>query len=153
PSLVDDGRQFTPGSARNRALMLQTLDVIASALSAGMCLFAATLLASGDPPWHGRARGLALFMLVNGLGSLHQVMLAAQAHRAVPHLIGLTWPLMLMQGPAIYAYVRAMTEPVAAPRTGRSVLLFIWPLLLGLLLVAPFYLLDGPAKVAFMERG
>ncbi len=133
--------------------MLLTLDIIASALSAGMCLFAAALLSSGAPPWHGRARGLAVFMLVNGLGSLHQIMLASQAHRGVPHLIGITWPLMLLQGPAIYAYVRAMTEPVVAPRTLRGWLWYGWPLLLGVVLVTPFYLQDGAAKIAFMARG
>lgn len=133
--------------------MLLTLDIIASALSAGMCLFAAALLFSGDPPWRGRARGLAMFLLVNGIGSLHQIMLASGAHRSAPHLIGITWPLAMLQGPAIYAYVQAMTHPVAVPFTVRRFIALGWPVLLGVVLVTPFWLLDGPAKVAFMARG
>jgi AraC-like DNA-binding protein len=133
--------------------MLQTLNMVASAFSAGLCLLAAAVLASAIPPWQGRARGLAVFMFVNGIGSLHQVMLDSGAHRHAPHLIGLAWPLLMLQGPAIYAYVRAMTDPAPAPRSLRSLVLFGWPLLLGALLITPFCLLDGPSKIAFMERG
>lgn len=133
--------------------MLAYLGVAASAMVAGMCFFTAALLFRSGPPWHGRARGLALFMLVCALAAAHDVLLASGVQRAAPHLIGFAWPFAMLQGPAIYAYVRAMTSPQARPCTPRSLLAGGWPLLAGVAFAMPFYLLDGPAKVAFMERG
>jgi AraC-like DNA-binding protein len=59
----------------------------------------------------------------------------------------------MLKGPAILAYVRAMTSSDRSVLTGGRLLPLASPLLLGIVLAAPFYLLDGAAKVAFMARG
>jgi AraC-like DNA-binding protein len=133
--------------------MLASLGVSADAMVAGMCLFTAALLSSGRPPWRGRARGLALFMLIAGLASINDVLLAAGVQHVAPHFIGFNWPFAMLQGPAIYAYVRAMTHPQPPRRAPRDLALLGWPFLLGVVLATPFYMLDGPAKVDFMARG
>ncbi len=133
--------------------MLAYLGVAASSMVAGMCFFTAALLASGRAPWHGRARGLALFMFVSGLASVHDVLLTSGLQQAAPHLIGFAWPFAMLQGPAIYAYVRAMTNPAAQPCTRSTALSIGWPLLPGIALATPFYLLDAQSKVEFMVRG
>jgi AraC-like DNA-binding protein len=133
--------------------MLAYLAVAVSAMVAGMGFFTAALLQSRGPPWHGRARGLALFMLISALASAHDVLLTAGVQRVAPHFIGFAWPFAMLQGPAIYSYVLAMTNPAPRPYTHHNLLALGWPLLAGLLLATPFYLLDGPSKVAFMARG
>jgi AraC-like DNA-binding protein len=92
-------------------------------------------------------------MLIAGLASIHDVLLAAQAQRVAPHFIGFNWPFAMLQGPAIYAYVQAMTSPGPVQRTPRELMLLGWPFLLGLLLATPFYLLDARSKIDFMARG
>ncbi len=133
--------------------MLEYLGVAASAMVAGMCIFTAALLFDRKPPWRGRARGLAVFMLVTGLGSVQDVLLAAGVQRVAPHFIGLAWPFAMLKGPAIYVYVREMTSPASPTCTRRNLLSFGWPLLLGIALATPFYLLDGQSKIDFMARG
>src|SRR5262245_5589343 len=133
--------------------MLAYLGVAAAAMVAGMCLFTAALLCSRRPPWHGRARGLALFMLIAGLASIQDVLLDSGVQHVAPHFIGFNWPFAMLQGPAIYAYVLAMTSPQPARHAPRDLLRLGWPFLLGLLLATPFYLLDGQSKIDFMARG
>ena len=133
--------------------MLAYLGVAASAMVAGMSFFTAALLFNRRPPWHGRARGLAVFMFVSGLASMEDVMLTSGLQRLAPHWIGFSWPFAMLQGPAIYSYVKAITSPEPLRYTRRDLLLLGWPLLLGIALATPFYLQDGQFKIEFMARG
>jgi AraC-like DNA-binding protein len=133
--------------------MLQSLGITVPAMVAGMSFFAAATLWSSRPPWHGRARGLAVFMFITGAAAVEEMLLTTGAHRTLPHLLGIAWPLAMLKGPAIFIYVQSITR--SGPPTGRqrSLIAHGWPLLLGTVLAMPFFLLDGAAKAAFMDRG
>lgn len=133
--------------------MLRDFDVAASAMLAGLCFFAGALLVQSRPPYYGRSQGLALFLFVVGLASVEDILTSIGVHLTAPHLLGLSWPFAMLKGPAIYAYVRAMTTPAPPAYSRRDLLLLGWPFLLGVILATPFYLLDGPSKIAFMTRG
>lgn len=120
---------------------------------AGVCFFAGALLANPKPPHGGRSYGLAVFLLVTGLSSVEDVLMATGVHRVAPHIMGLSWPFAMLKGPAIYAYVLAMTTPGPIACCRRNALLLGWPFLAGAVLATPFYMLDGPSKIAFMARG
>jgi AraC-like DNA-binding protein len=133
--------------------MLAYFSVAVSSMVAGMTLFTAALLLNRRPPWYGHARGLAIFMLVAGIAALDDVLLAAGAQQVAPHLIGMAWPFAMLKGPAIYAYVKEMTSPAQPALTRRNLLWLGWPLLLGISLAMPFYVLDGQSKIEFIARG
>ncbi|GAB4525794.1 MAG: hypothetical protein Kow00133_14500 [Amphiplicatus sp.] len=133
--------------------MIQLINIVAPSALAGACVLAAALLVNPKLPCGDRSQGLAVFLILIAFSAIEDLAIAAGLHQRAPHLLGVSWPFAMLKGPAIYAYVAAMTRPTQPEYGPRHLLALGWPFLLGLVLATPFYLLDASAKLAFMAGG
>jgi hypothetical protein len=125
--------------------LINTLLIIGAAQG----LFLAMLLATK----HANSAAnklLAVAMIAFSVFLLEEVYYARGYYVASPHFIGLAKPLVFLFGPILYLYARAVSSGGEALST-RSLLHFL-PFTVVTLYFLPFYLQDGPAKIAFLNR-
>lgn len=94
-------------------------------------------------------RILAVAMLVFSVSIFARVFYAREYYDAFPHFIGVSVPLVFVFGPILYLYARAVSTGGRSFR--KTSLLHFIPFILVTLRLLPFYLQDGPAKLAFLE--
>jgi AraC-like DNA-binding protein len=94
-------------------------------------------------------RILAVAMLVFSVSIFARVYYAREYYDDIPHFIGVSVPLVFVFGPILYLYAQAVSTGGRSFR--KASLLHFIPFLLVTLRLLPFYLLDGPAKLAFLE--
>jgi AraC-like DNA-binding protein len=69
---------------------------------------------------------------------------------SVPNLLHVLAPIDLLYGPLIYLYVLQLTNPVSPRAATRNYWHFL-PALIGIVLLVPFFLLDGTEKLELTE--
>jgi AraC-like DNA-binding protein len=92
---------------------------------------------------------LAVAMLAFSISILQQVYYAREYYYDFPHFIGVSVPLVFVFGPILYLYAQAVSTRGQSFR--KASLLHFVPFLLVTLRLLPFYLQDGPAKLAFLQ--
>ena len=69
---------------------------------------------------------------------------------SVPSLLNVLAPIDLLYGPLIYLYVVQLTNPASPGAATKNYWHFL-PALIGVVLLLPYFLLDGPAKLELTE--
>ena len=102
---------------------------------------------NGDIKAH-RILALLTFLFSMDLGEefLYQI----GFFESVPNLLHVLAPIDLLYGPLIYFYVLQLTNP-ASPGTVTKNFWHFLPALIGIVLLLPFFLLDGTAKLELTE--
>lgn len=126
--------------------LLSTLTLLGAAQ--GIFLALAILNASTGDVRAQRLLALLTFIFALDLGEefLYQI----GYFGSVPHLLQVLAPIDLLYGPLIYLYVCQLTSPVNDKSTKRNYLHFL-PAVTGILLLLPFFLLDGSLKLELTE--
>ena len=117
-------------------------------LGAGQGLFLTVVLATKHTNSTAN-KLLAVAMLAFSVSILERVYYAREYYYDFPHFIGVSVPLVFVFGPILYLYARAVSTGGQSFR--KASLLHFVPFLLVTLRLLPFYLQDGPAKVAFLQ--
>ena len=128
--------------------LLSTLTLLGAAQGVFLAL-ALVAAKSGDTRAH---RILALLTFVFSLDLGEEFLYQTGFFEAVPELLQVLAPIDLLYGPLVYLYVLQLTKPVS-PGTGtrtRNYWHFL-PVPIGIVLLLPFFLLDGPQKLALTE--
>lgn len=102
---------------------------------------------SGDVRAH---RILALFTFVFSLDLGEEFLYQIGFFASVPDLLHVLAPIDLLYGPLIYLYVLQLTNPLVDGSASRNYPHFL-PVLPGIILLLPFYLLDGAEKLSLTE--
>lgn len=117
-------------------------------LGTGQGLFLAVVLATKQTNSTAN-KVLAVAMLAFSVSIFERVYYAREYYHDFPHLIGVSVPLVFVFGPILYLYAQAVSTGGQSFRMA-SLLHFV-PFLLVTLRLLPFYLQDGPAKLAFLQ--
>jgi len=123
---------------------------ILTLLGAAQGLFLALALLNtkgGDFTAH---RILALFTLVLSMDLAEEFLYQTGFFESLPDLLHVLAPIDLLYGPLIYLYVLQLTTPVGFASAKKSYRHFL-PVPLGIVLLLPFFLMDGSAKLEFTE--
>lgn len=118
-------------------------------LGAGQGLFLAVVLATKQTNSTAN-KILAVAMLAFSVSIFERVYYAREYYHDFPHLIGVSVPLVFVFGPILYLYAQAVSTGGQSFR--KASLLHFVPFLLVTLRLLPFYLQDGPAKLAFLQH-
>ena len=129
------------------ALQILKLLVITATLT--LIGFAVGLLFVQRTARRDQAWLLASFLGLYGLVKVHQILNATGAYRLVPHLSGVIFPIMMLLGPAVYLYARAMTSPVRVPPRRADLWLFAG-LVFQLAMNTPYFVLKASEKIALI---
>jgi AraC-like DNA-binding protein len=126
--------------------LLSTLTLLGAAQGVFLAL-ALLNTKSGDIRAH-RILALLTFLFSMDLGEefLYQI----GFFESVPDLLHVLVPIDLLYGPLIYLYVSQLTSPVSHETVTRNYWHFL-PALIGIVLLLPFFLLDGPEKLELTE--
>jgi AraC-like DNA-binding protein len=128
--------------------MIDTVVVILSSATAAVGLFAAAQFGL-RPDWRASpATALGLFLLLSGLSGLDLVLDRTGVYAAAPALTGILWTTSLFLGPAILAYVLAMTGDPDKVWTSARIVRIGWPAAVAALMVTPFFLLPARTRLA-----
>ena len=95
-------------------------------------------------------RILALFTLVLSMDLGEEFLYQTGFFESLPELLHVLAPIDLLYGPLIYLYVLQLTTPVDFGSAKRSYGHFL-PVPVGVVLLLPFFLMDGSAKLEFTE--
>jgi AraC-like DNA-binding protein len=117
-------------------------------LGAGQGLFLTVVLATKHTNSTAN-KLLAVAMLAFSVSILERVYYAREYYYDFPHFIGVSVPLVFVFGPIMYLYAQAVSTGGQSFR--KASLLHFVPFLLVTLRLLPFYLQDGPAKLAFLQ--
>jgi len=117
-------------------------------LGTGQGLFLAVVLATKQTNSTAN-KILAVAMLAFSVSIFERVYYAREYYHDFPHLIGVSVPLVFVFGPIMYLYTQAVST--GGQSFPKSSLLHFVPFLLVTLRLLPFYLQDGPAKLAFLQ--
>jgi AraC-like DNA-binding protein len=126
--------------------LLSTLTLLGAAQGVFLAL-ALLNTKSGDIRAH-RILALLTFLFSMDLGEefLYQI----GFFESVPDLLHVLGPIDLLYGPLIYLYVLQLTSPVNHGTVTRNYWHFL-PALIGIVLLLPFFLLDGSEKLELTE--
>ncbi len=126
--------------------LLSTLTLLGTVQGAFLAL-ALLNTKSGDIRAH-RILALLTFLFSMDLGEefLHQI----GFFESVPDLLHVLAPIDLLYGPLIYLYVLQLTSPAGHGAVTRDYWHF-FPALIGIVLLLPFFLLDGSEKLELTE--
>ena len=126
--------------------LLSTLTLLGAAQGVFLAL-ALLNTKSGDIRAH-RILALLTFLFAMDLGEefLYQI----GFFESVPDLLQVLAPIDLLYGPLIYLYVSHLTSPVNDGTVTRNFWHFL-PALIGIVLLLPFFLLDGAEKLELTE--
>lgn len=127
---------------------VETLTIVLASMSMAVGLFAGGMLMAKEKLVENRSLGLAAFLFCSALSGLDSILVYSGAYQHWAHLTGLIWPVSLLVGPTIYAYVAAMTSPDPPRYDATSVFKLGWPALVAILLAMPFYGLTAEEKLA-----
>jgi AraC-like DNA-binding protein len=119
-------------------------------LGAAQGLFLALALLNtkgGDVTAH---RILALFTFVLSMDLGEEFLYQTGFFESLPELLHVLAPIDLLYGPLIYLYVLQLTTPMDFGSAKKSYRHFL-PVLVGIVLLLPFFLMDGSAKLEFTE--
>ncbi len=130
----------------NSFSILSTLTLLGAAQ--GVFLSLALVNARGGDVRAHRLLGLLTFLLALDLGEefLYQVGL----FESMPDLLNVLAPIDLLYGPLIFLYVSQLTSPQNTTTEKGSNWHFL-PLLIGIILLLPFFMMDGSHKLVFTE--
>ncbi|PVM90921.1 helix-turn-helix domain-containing protein [Caulobacter endophyticus] len=128
--------------------MADTVVLILASAGAGVGLFAAAQLGARRDWRTAPSTALAVFLLLSALSGLDLVLDRAGAYAAAPWATGMLWVTSLGLGPAILAYVLAMTGDPEQGWTPARIARIGWPAGAGMLLVMPFFLLPVSTRLA-----
>ncbi|MCG6890136.1 MAG: AraC family transcriptional regulator [Gammaproteobacteria bacterium] len=126
--------------------LLSTLTLLGAAQGVFLAL-ALVNTQSGDIRAH---RLLALLTFIFSLDLGEEFLYQTGFFEAVPELLQVLAPIDLLYGPLVYLYVLQLTKPVNHGTVTRNYWHFL-PVLIGIVLLLPFFLLDGPQKLALTE--
>jgi AraC-like DNA-binding protein len=126
--------------------ILSTLTLLGAAQ--GVFLSLALVNARGGDIQAHRLLGLLTFVLALDLGEefLYQV----GFFESMPDLLNVLAPIDLLYGPLIFLYVSQLTSPQNT-KTAKASNWHFLPLLIGIILLLPFFMMDGSHKLAFTE--
>lgn len=125
--------------------MTSILALILSSATLAIGLFSAAQLATRRT---ASAYALAVFMLLSAAGGLDQLLDRTGVYTAEPGLTGVLWAAGLFIGPAILAYLLAMTADPNEAWTVRRIVRFGWPAAAAVGLTAPFFFLPPTLRLA-----
>jgi AraC-like DNA-binding protein len=130
---------------------LETARLLAVTATFAVSAFAAALLAAQATVRRDQVLLLASFLGLYSVIKVHEFVQLSGGYLFAPHLAGAIFPIMMLLGPAIYFYARAMTaaEPQAFGRRD------LWALAGFLVVVAvntPFYALSAGEKIALITH-
>ncbi len=126
--------------------LLSTLTLLGAAQ--GLFLALALLNTnSGNIKGH---RILALLTLIFSIDLGEEFLYQSGFFNSVPDLLNVLAPIDLLYGPLIYLYVEQITKPEANETVKRHYW-HLLPMLIGIVLLLPFFLIDGSEKLAFTE--
>jgi len=128
--------------------MADTVVLILASAGAGVGLFAAAQLGARRDWRTAPSTALAVFLLLSALSGLDLVLDRTGAYAAAPWATGILWVTSLGLGPAILAYVLAMTGDPEQGWTPARIARIGWPAGLTMLLVLPFFLLPVSTRLA-----
>jgi len=128
--------------------MADTVVLILASAGAGVGLFAAVQLGARRDWRTAPSTALAVFLLLSALSGLDLMLDRAGAYAAAPWATGILWVSSLGLGPAILAYVLAMTGDPEQGWTPARIVRIGWPAGLAMLLVLPFFLLPVSTRLA-----
>ncbi|MEH0197757.1 helix-turn-helix transcriptional regulator [Caulobacter sp. CCNWLY153] len=128
--------------------MADTVVLILASAAAGVGLFAAAQLGLRRDWRTAPSTALAVFLLLSALSGLDLMLDRAGAYASAPWATGILWTTSLGLGPAILAYVLAMTGDPERGWTPVRVARIGWPAGLAMLLVLPFFLLPVSTRLA-----
>ena len=126
--------------------LLSTLTLLGAAQGVFLALALANSK-SGDTAAH---RILALFTLLFSIDLGEEFLYQTGFFESAPDLLHVLAPIDLLYGPLIYLYVSRLTRPASQPLAKSNYRHFL-PALAGYAALLPFYLMDGPEKLAFTE--
>ena len=95
-------------------------------------------------------RLLAALMVAFSLFLLGDVYYASGLIRSYPHFFGVSYQTPWVFGPLVYLYALAASDRTRGARASDA--LHFVPVLVSVLLTAPFFALSGPEKIALWER-
>lgn len=126
--------------------LLSTLTLLGAAQ--GLFLALALLnTKSGDTRAH---RILALLTFVFSMDLGEEYLYQTGFFESTPNLLHLLAPIDLLYGPLIYIYVLRLTDPEKLGANAKAYRHFL-PVLIGIVMLLPFFLMDGSEKLAFTE--
>lgn len=128
--------------------MADTLVLILSSAAAGIGLFAAAQLGVRRDWRTAPATALGVFLLLSALSGLDLMLERTGVYAASPWMTGILWSTSLFLGPAILAYVVAMTGDPGRSWTPARVARIAWPAGVAVVLAAPFFLLPTQTRLA-----
>ncbi len=133
--------------------MIDTAVVILSSATAAVGLFAAAQFGLRADWRASPATALGLFLLLSGLSGLDLILDRTGVYAAAPGLTGILWTTSLFLGPAILAYVLAMTGDPDRVWTSARIVRIGWPAGVAALVVTPFFLLPARTRLAVYGHG
>jgi len=119
-------------------------------LGAAQGLFLALALLNSKGGDFTAHRILALFTLLFSMDLGEEFLYQTGFFESLPELLHVLAPIDLLYGPLIYLYVIQLTTPMDLGSAKRSYRHFL-PVPLGVVLLLPFFLMDGSAKLEFTE--
>lgn len=126
--------------------LLSTLTLLGAAQ--GLFLALALLnTKSGNIKGH---RILALLTLIFSIDLGEEFLYQSGFFESVPDLLNVLAPIDLLYGPLIYLYVEQITKPQGNETVKKHYWHFL-PMLIGIVLLLPFFLIEGSEKLAFTE--
>lgn len=128
--------------------MDDALVLILSSAATAIGLFAAVQLGVRRDWRTAPATALGVFLLLSALSGLDLTLDRTGVYAAAPWLTGILWSTSLFLGPAILAYVLAMTGDPGLAWTPARVARIGWPAGLAVLLVTPYFALPTETRLA-----
>lgn len=128
--------------------MASTLVLIASSATAAIGLFAAVQLGVRRDWRTSPATALGVFLLLSAISGVDLILDRTGVYAAAPAMTGLLWTTSLFLGPAILAYVVAMTGDPGRGWTLARVGRLAWPAIVAIVLALPFFLLPSRTRLA-----
>lgn len=126
--------------------LLKTLTLLGAAQGV-LLTFALLRTKNSDNQAH---RILAMLILVFSINLGEEYLYQSGFFASRPNLLHVLAPVDLLFGPLIYLYVNQLTRPLPDKQNKRFFLhLFAVPI--GIVLLTPFYLMNGEEKLAFTE--
>lgn len=133
--------------------MIDTVVVVLSSATMAVGVFAAAQFRLRADWRASPATALGLFLLLSGLSGLDLILDRTGVYAAVPALTGILWTTSLFLGPAILAYVLAMTGDPDRVWTPARIVRIAWPAGVAALAVTPFFLLPARTRLAVYGHG
>jgi AraC-like DNA-binding protein len=130
----------------NSFSLLSTLTLLGAAQ--GVFLSLALFNTRGGDIRAHRILGLLTFLFALDLGEefLYQI----GFFKSVPDLLHVLAPIDMLYGPLIFLYVSQLTSPLNK-ETAKGIYWHFLPVLIGIVMLLPFFLMDGSEKLEFTE--